>query len=112
MAISHVDFSRRREVIRCVRAAAGLQLPQIRDICYNKASNSVMVPGLETAKFTFGSTVRVCAATYTCGALLRHALEQAPSGASIRAGLKERAAFLYPAQGGVPLIGARGETVR
>ena len=79
-------------------------------VCYNAIRNSVLVPGLETAKFTFGSTVRLCAAIYTCGALLRHALEQALSGASIRAGLKECAAFLFRAEAVVPnSIGAEGE---
>ena len=75
--------------------------------CYTTGSNSVLVPGLETAKFTFGSTVRLCAAIHHCGALLRHASEQALSGASIQAGLKGCAAFLFRASGVSPVQLAR-----
>ena len=79
--------------------------------CYNTGSNSVLLPGLETANFTFGSTVRLCAAIKHRGALLRRALEQALSGASIRAGQKVCAAFLFRA-GRRTIYDRRGERPR
>ena len=48
----HVKTNRKT---RRVRAAGCCRLPLGGYICYNTPSNSVLVPGLETAKFTFGS---------------------------------------------------------
>ena len=98
MVIQCGSFPHRREVVRRVRAAGCLRLPQMGGICYNTPSNSVLVPGLETANYMFRNTVRLCAAMQNRGALLRRVLEQALSGASIQAGQSECAAFLFRAR--------------
>ena len=72
------------------------RLPVRRKNWYTTGSNSVLVPGLETANFTFGNTVRLCAAIKHRGALLCRVLERALSGASIQAGQKGVRRFSFP----------------
>lgn len=78
------------------------QLPCLRAqgiFWYNSDSNSELVSGLETAKFTFRSTVQLCAAIKHRGALLvmllNRLLAVPQSGQDIRS-----APLFFSAQGG------------
>ena len=69
--------------------------------CYNTGSNSVLVPGLETANFTFGSTVRLCDAIKTAThffVVLLNRLLAVPRFGQDSSGVS----FFFPAQSDAP----------
>ena len=70
---------------------------------YNANCNSVLVPGLETAKFTIGSTVQLCAAIKTAAhffvVLLNRLLAVPQSGWDLRG-----APLFFPRRATQPII--------